>query len=219
LTGNKTSANNVNTVQTAPFDTQAVGGYCIPAWSALATVGKDLYKLLDTKSGGTLSKYMVDLAESWKVLAGMAFGTLVITILYIVLLRWITKILLYTSLVGLLLFGSAFAGWNIWKYTQAAPNSVDSKTALYIGIAAGVVTLIYIICLCCMWSSIALGAAVIEACSDFVGSTTRIGLVPTVTFIFYLPVFCWWAIGSVFIIATGTFKYNPGDAFPTSSLK
>jgi hypothetical protein len=47
----------------------------------------------------------------------MAFGTFLITIIYIVLLRWITKILLYTSLVGLLLFGGAFAGWNIYKYT------------------------------------------------------------------------------------------------------
>jgi hypothetical protein len=162
---------------------------------------------------------MVDLMESWKVLAGMAFGSLLITVLYIVLLRWITKIILYTSLVGFLIFGFAFAGWNIWKYTQALPGSTDAKTALYIGIIAGVVTLIYLICLCCMWSAIALGASVIEACSDFVGSTTRLGLVPTITFLCYIPIFCWWVIGSVFVYATGTFKYKPGDAFPTSTLK
>jgi hypothetical protein len=64
-----------------------------------------------------MAKHMVDLAQSWQVLAGMAFGSLVITIIYIILLRWITRILLYTSLFGILLFGGLFAGWNIYKYT------------------------------------------------------------------------------------------------------
>lgn len=70
-----------------------------------------------------------------------------------------------------------------------------------------------------MWSAIALGASVIEACSDFVGSTTRLGLVPLVTFFLYIPVFAWWTAGSVLIYATGEFSYKPGDAFPTSTLK
>lgn len=70
-----------------------------------------------------MTRYMVDLYESWQVLAGMAFGSFAITLIYVALLRCCVRPLLYTSLVGLLLFGGAFAGWNIYKYTEAVPGS------------------------------------------------------------------------------------------------
>lgn len=148
----------------------------------------------------------------------MAAGSLVITLIYIAILRCCVKPLLYVSLVGLLLFGGAFAGWNIYKYTTAVPGSDDATTALWIGIITGVVTLIYLICLCCMWHAIGLGASVIEACSDYITSNMRIGIVPLVVFILYIPIFIWWTFGSVYLYSTGQFTYKPGDAFVTSNL-
>ena len=73
-----------------------------------------------------MTRYMVDVVEAKWVLVGMAFGSLAVTLMYVSLLKCLTKPLLYTSLVGLLLFAGAFAGWNIYKYTQALPGSVDA---------------------------------------------------------------------------------------------
>ena len=165
-----------------------------------------------------MTRYMVDVIEAKWVLVGMAFGSLAVTLMYVSLLKCLTKPLLYTSLVGLLLFAGAFAGWNIYKYTTALPGSVDANTALAIGIIAAVVTLIYMICLCCLWSAISLGASVIEACSDFLGANTRLGVVPIVTFVMYIPIFVWWIFGSVYIYGTGQVTYTPGDAFPSSKM-
>ena len=74
------------------------------------------------------------------------------------------------------------------------------------------------ICLCCLWSAISLGASVIEACSDFLGANTRLGVVPIVTFVMYIPIFVWWIFGSVYIYGTGEVTYTPGDAFPSSKM-
>ena len=42
-----------------------IGGYCVPAYSAFEKYGKELYEVLNKKTGGSMTRYMVDLAESW----------------------------------------------------------------------------------------------------------------------------------------------------------
>jgi hypothetical protein len=207
----------------AAFSYQQIGGYCIPTWDSLGAVAKDLYSVMDTKTGGAMTRYMVDLAESWQVLLGMAFGSLFITIVYVVLLRCITKILLFVSIIGLMLCGLAFTGWNVYKYVQlcTGANAVcpdEGNTALYVGIIAGVVTLLYAVCICCLWEAIQLGTAIMEACSDFISSTTRLGFIPIFTYIITIPVIVWWLFGSVFIYGTGDVSYVPGQAFPKSTM-
>ena len=66
-----------------------------------------MLKSLDESTG--LVKYLVELGEVYDILIGMAVASVVIDVVYIFLLRWITKPLLYTSmfliLVGFLLLG------------------------------------------------------------------------------------------------------------------
>lgn len=50
----------------------------------------------------------------------MLFGTLAITLIYIVFLRCFVGCIVYLSIVALVLCAFAFTGWNIWKYTQLA---------------------------------------------------------------------------------------------------
>jgi hypothetical protein len=112
-------------------------------------------------------------------------------------------------------------GWNIVKYFQLCTKDVctdEATTSLWIGIIAGVVTLVYMCCICCLWNEIELGTAIVEACSDFISSTTRLGFVPIFTYIITIPVICWWLFGSVYLYGTGTVTYVNGDAFPTATL-
>jgi len=113
-------------------------------------------------------KYMLDIQNCWKGMAIMAGATIVISAIYIFLLKWITKPLLYVSIVliaiGFLLLG-AFGFLHKDEYDKESNNY---KYAFYGGIGAWVVGAIYIVIICCCWTNISLGASIMEAASDFV---------------------------------------------------
>ena len=50
-----------------------------------------------------MGQYIVQLQASWEVIAIMSFCTILISLAYIWLLKWITKPLLYTSIIIILL--------------------------------------------------------------------------------------------------------------------
>jgi hypothetical protein len=149
----------------------------------------------------------------------MAFGTLLITLFYLILLRCLTGIIVYLSIVAILAFGFAFTGWNIWKYTQLnAVNAPDATTSLWIGIGAGVTTLLYMCCICCVWSSIFKAVAIIKCSSAFLTGNCHIGLVPLFNFFIAAAIVSWFVTGTLFLYGTGIITYTPGSAFPSSTL-
>jgi len=48
----------------------------------------------------------------------MTFGALIITVLYMFLLKWLTKPILYISLILILLGGVALGGFSTLKYIE-----------------------------------------------------------------------------------------------------
>jgi len=92
---------------------------CIPTKEVGAELFNTIIAEVDKKTGAV--KYLVELGEVWEVLLGMAVATIFISLLYIGLLKWITKPLLYTSmfiiLVGFVLLG----GWCWMKKDEYDP--------------------------------------------------------------------------------------------------
>ena len=58
---------------------------------------------------------MIDLKESWKLILLMGFASMFITLIYLFLLRWITKPLLYVSLFLIFIFGVLVTVWCFRK--------------------------------------------------------------------------------------------------------
>ena len=65
----------------------------------------------------------------WKTMAIMAAGTVGISIIYIFLLKWITKPILYTSMFIILIMFILFGGWSWLKKDDFEPDSEDYKYA------------------------------------------------------------------------------------------
>lgn len=78
---------------------------------------------------------------------------------------------------------------------------------------AGVITLLYVIFVCCNWTNIAIGAEIMGAAGDFVATKPTIALVPVVCYILCLPVVAWYAATNVYLYSTGTPKYVEGAMF------
>lgn len=82
---------------------------CIPN----EEVGMDLLNQMIAKldEGTGMVKYLVELGEVWDIMAGMCGATIVISIVYIGLLKWITKPLLYISMLAILVGFILLGGW------------------------------------------------------------------------------------------------------------
>lgn len=75
--------------------------YCVPSAASAEDVLKTLYK----GSTGQFAQYVADIKESVRPLFIMAAVTFVVSMLYIYLLKWFAKPLLYISILAILICG------------------------------------------------------------------------------------------------------------------
>jgi MFS superfamily sulfate permease-like transporter len=78
-----------------------------------------MLKKFDETTG--MVKYLVELELCWEILAGMAVATIFISIFYIFLLKWLTKPLLYVSMLIILVAFVLLGGWLWLKKDEYDP--------------------------------------------------------------------------------------------------
>jgi hypothetical protein len=80
-------------------------------------------------------------------------------------------------------------------------------------IVAAVLTLLYVLFLCCNWTNIAIGADIMGAAGDFLSSNSRIVFVPIICYLITLPIILWYSATNVFMYSMGTPYYVEGQMF------
>lgn len=148
--------------------------------------------------------YIRGIAESLPVLGIMAIVTLIVTLVYIFLLRWITGPILYGSLLLIFLFLVGCTGY-MFKVADGFEDkeSDDYKFAFGIMIVFAVLTVLFLVCVCCMWKALALGVNVMKTASDFIGDNKRVLILPFLAYFFCVPIILWWTMTSIFIYGLG----------------
>ena len=86
----------MNSTQYPPHAREAT---CIPSGMTEPETYEKVYKALMNFINVGFGSYINDIADAWVVLAIMAVAVVLITFLYIQLLQWITKPILYGSLL------------------------------------------------------------------------------------------------------------------------
>ena len=82
-------------------------------------------------------------------------------------------------------------------------------------ITCGVVGLLYALFICCNWNNIRLGAAIMQAASQFVAQNVRVVAVPVLSYIVVIPIFCMWAFCAVHLYAIGEAQFVEDQFLPT----
>jgi hypothetical protein len=150
-------------------------------------------------------KYAADIQQCWQGMLIMCFVTLVISIIYIFLLKWITKPLLYTSMavifIGFFLLG-------VWAWMQRSKydgesNKESRNYATAGAVVSWVLVALYACFVCCMWKNISLGASIMEAASDFVAGNLRVIIMPLVAYVFALVFLLFWIFTCTYIWTIG----------------
>jgi uncharacterized membrane protein YfcA len=72
---------------------------------------------------GTVAKYATDIQICWKGMVYMCVASVFITVIYVFLLKWITKPLLYVSMLIILICFILLGGWSWIKRSE-----YDEKT-------------------------------------------------------------------------------------------
>jgi len=165
-----------------------------------------LYEQLNEQLG-SFGKYMTDLVEGWKIILVMSFGSLFITLIYLCLLRWITKPILFTSLFLILILGALVTAWCYLEMNKFPEGSDDRKYAMGGAITSGVLTALYVCFLCCQCTNIKIGAEIMGAAGNFVSSNARIVLIPIMSYVVCLPIMAGYIVVNVFLYSTGEPKF------------
>jgi hypothetical protein len=149
----------------------------------------------------------------------MCVATIVIAMIYVFLLKWIVKPVLYVSMVLILVLFVLFGLWSFMKRSDYDPVT-QKKNYDYATIGAGVgwgLAFIYACFMCCCWKNISLGASIMEAASDFVSQNLRILFLPIAAYFISIIFFAYWIVTCVYLYGIGDVKYVP--ALPIAKVE
>merc|ERR1712070_1057193 len=132
-------------------------------------------------AGDQMTAIIVDMRKAWPVIIYGALTSLAVTFIYVFILKWMAKPLLYISILLLLVLMGG-GGAYLWLTQMKMPdvsNEEDGdnsqKQAYQIAaIVLWAVASLYLVFICCQCSNIMLAANIVKAASDFLSSNTRI---------------------------------------------
>lgn len=189
--------------------------FCVPELeTTLQTLNTLAVKIGSKDYLGSLIK---DVQTGWPIIIIMSAITLAITILYIFLLQWLAKPMLYVCLflfVGGILGAGAYL---MYLFTTVAEGvqSPDGKGYLGGAISLWIVAFFVICFIICQWKNIRLGAAVLQASSDFMSSNQRLIFLPLINYFIMAPIVAAWLVFMAFLGSIGTPKYKESSYIST----
>jgi len=84
------------------------------------------------------------------------------------------------------------------------PDTDNYKLTMAGAYVSFVLAIAYMICVCCCWKNISLGASIMECASEFVSQNLRIIALPIVSYLVVIPVFIIWTFCAVYLYSIGT---------------
>lgn len=99
---------------------------------------------------------------------------------------------------------------DIKENVKGGTESNEYKYNVAGAMVSFVIALAYLICMCCCWNNIALGASIMEAASDFVTSNIRVIFLPVIAYFLSVITFIMWIYSAVYIWCIGEPEYRKG---------
>jgi hypothetical protein len=175
-----------------------LGRYCVPDTSALQEA------LLGEIANGNIGRYIGDLGTCWWVFLVMVAISAVLGFLYLALLKCFAKPILYLSFLVMFvaLVGGGFYAFFSYNYYSLGDHTISVMKGM--GILLWILAGLSLLTVLCCWSRIRLGAAIVQAASDFVSATPSIFAVPGLFFLVICIWIAFWIVSAVYVYSVGT---------------
>lgn len=147
-----------------------------------------------------------DLYQTWYAIAGSVLWSLILSLVYLLIVRCCAGVIVYSALIlilGIFVALGVFFMKKADKYT-AVEDKVYKRAmqALqWICFAFGLIWLIFIICMC---NKIRLAVCLLEVTAKYIHQTCSILVVPFLMLAITVAWYAYWVILSVYLYSTGT---------------
>jgi hypothetical protein len=186
--------------------------FCLPDADAASEKAKTFLKGFYEKYGGDqISQWVNDLITVWWITLAAAGISFVLGFLYMVLLKWMAKCIIYVSIVMIFVLFLASAGLC---YVQAGKMDDDDENKKYVTYGAYILfalTALYVIVMLCLCSRIRMAIAIFQVTADFMKATPSVFLVPIVFLLIAVVFLAIWIVSAIYI-------FTVGDAVPREEL-
>jgi hypothetical protein len=191
--------------------------YCIPK-SLLTEARKALEKITSsTDSGSKFDQYFSDLANTWGIILASAGFAFVVSLFYLIILRWCTgffiwlTILLYLAAVlalAIVLHKKSYAleEEEKLKMTLTGTSQTTSKKLYWCAVVLYIILSISIIAICTFFKTIELCIAILKSSALFVKSHFFVILIPIIVGILIFGYAIFWMFTLVFLWTVGDIK-------------
>jgi len=162
--------------------------------------------------GETGTAWAFDIARTWPVLAVGSVTALIISYIYLFIIRCIGGLIIYLSIL-LIEAALIVGGWYTYQYRNEYEKDNDFYDYFtwgsYVIWGLAVVVLFAV---CCCWGAIKLGIAVYKTTAQYVAANLRIFLLPLVSYLACVIFFGAWVWGYVYLWSIG--NPEPRDDYP-----
>jgi len=211
------------------YDTyQVVGRLCVPNANMFSTIFSTVSRTVSAAfSQGDLNNFITDIINNWRWLLVALGGAIVISFIFMFLLRCLAGCIVWCSLFGLIIF---FIGTGLIFLYNAGYLGAAKDTATYLGVPTvnsaanetygwifiGLGCFFFIVVLCCC-SRLRLAVAVCKTAGQFVAGVCTSVLVPILQTIFAAGLWASCLVVMVFLVSCSQFTSDTGTYF--SSIK
>lgn len=185
----------------------ALNKYCLPDPSSLTNLTKPFLESFNKNYDvSKYTAYIADLAKAWQVLAISCAVAIVVSIVYLLILRCCAGVIIWMSIFSIL---AAMGGGGYWMYATKDKYLVSDPTHNYMMYGAyamwAVCGAFAVISLCCC-SRIRLAVAIMKVSSQFVYGTPTVILLPVIFMILCIAWIVAWTFLAVWIMSVGEAK-------------
>ena len=148
-----------------------------------------------------------DIIRTRYIILAVLGVSLVVSILYLLMLRYLVGLLVWIVLLAMIVMISGFGGYYTYKlYDEKDPITSDTLKYQYwgISIACYIVAFFLVLLTYCLRKSIELAVAIMKSATVFMDDLFSIILVPIVLFLVSTVVYILWIAAIIYLYSSGT---------------
>ena len=157
--------------------------------------------------------YLDDLANSWLVLVGVVVFSVVLSLVFMFLLRYLAGVVVWASILIILAAFTLFGLYMYWESSNTKYSSDNQNLFLGLGIASWVLGFIALVLFIFMFRKIELAIAIVKSAALFISETSHIVLFPLVMFFVSVGIYAYWVLALLYLYSSGEMpesdRYSP----------
>lgn len=172
--------------------------YCLPNLTQAVLI-------FQSNATDKVAQYLFDLYTAWQVLAISVGVAVILTLIFMLILRCCAKLLIWLSMLAFIAI-LGIIGWFFWDKYQNTTDPGDQMNYKILAIIFWVGDGVFVLVLIAMYDDIQLALSIIEAAATFIFQACTVIFVPFYAIVWAVGFLIYWIGTVIFLYSVGTFS-------------